>query len=154
MFFIKVSPSSLATSSLHPSTFISLVQYSITFSKYDTEDYFSIDNSFGSKEDMINLVEVAHENNIRVVLDGVFNHCSEKIRIKNNRGKVIHLVDEIKKCGKETPYYYWFEWEANEKWRGFANLLHIPILNTSNEDCVAYLLNVIEYWTKLINVDG
>lgn len=72
----------------------------------------------------------------------------------NNRGKVIHLVDEIKKCGKETPYYYWFEWETNEKWRGFANLLHIPILNTSNEDCVAYLLNVIEYWTKLINVDG
>lgn len=122
--------------------------------KYDTEDYFSIDNSFGSKEDMINLVEVAHENNIKVVLDGVFNHCSEKIRIQNNRGKVIHLVDEIKKCGKETPYYYWFEWETNEKWRGFANLLHIPILNTSNEDCVAYLLNVIEYWTKLIDVDG
>ena len=56
---------------------------------YDTRDYTKIDNRLGSNEDFANVVRTLHENGIKVVIDGVFNHvgrgffafalsCSEK----------------------------------------------------------------------------
>ena len=44
--------------------------------KYDTIDYYQIDPSFGTEEDLIALVDRAHALGIRVILDGVFNHSS------------------------------------------------------------------------------
>ena len=43
--------------------------------KYDTEDYYKIDPSFGDTVDLKELVSRCHNRGIRVVLDGVFNHC-------------------------------------------------------------------------------
>ena len=43
--------------------------------KYDTTDYEHVDPHFGSDEDLAELTEKAHGLGIRVVLDGVFNHC-------------------------------------------------------------------------------
>ena len=44
--------------------------------KYDTIDYYTIDPSFGTEEDLTELVEKAHAMGLRVILDGVFNHTS------------------------------------------------------------------------------
>lgn len=41
---------------------------------YDTRDYTKIDNRLGSNEDFANVVRTLHENGIKVVIDGVFNH--------------------------------------------------------------------------------
>jgi alpha-amylase len=41
---------------------------------YWTKDWTALDPNFGSKEDLKNLVEVAHKNGIRIVLDAVINH--------------------------------------------------------------------------------
>ncbi len=49
---------------------------SSSYHKYDINDYFSIDSSFGTMEDLKNLVKEAHKRNIKVILDGVFNHSS------------------------------------------------------------------------------
>lgn len=42
--------------------------------KYDTTDYFQIDDNFGSKEEFKKLVDEAHLREIRIILDCVFNH--------------------------------------------------------------------------------
>jgi hypothetical protein len=47
-----------------------------SYHKYDIIDYYSIDGTFGKAEDLARLVEAAHERGMKVVLDGVFNHCS------------------------------------------------------------------------------
>jgi alpha-amylase len=44
------------------------------FHGYWTKDWTTLDPNFGTKEDLKNLVEVAHKNGIRIVLDGVINH--------------------------------------------------------------------------------
>ena len=41
---------------------------------YDTRDYYTIDSRLGSNEDFESLCDTLHKRNIRVVLDGVFNH--------------------------------------------------------------------------------
>ena len=56
--------------------------------KYDTTDYTKIDPRFGDEETLIHLVGEAHKRGIRVMLDGVFNHCGyyfapwQDVRIK------------------------------------------------------------------------
>ena len=49
---------------------------SFSYHKYDAMDYFKIDPSFGTEEDLKHLVAHAHEKGIKVILDGVFNHSS------------------------------------------------------------------------------
>lgn len=46
-----------------------------SYHKYDTIDYFEVDPCLGTKEDLKELVQQSHERGIRVILDGVFNHC-------------------------------------------------------------------------------
>lgn len=41
---------------------------------YWTKDWTALDPNFGTKEELKILVEVAHKNGIRIVLDGVINH--------------------------------------------------------------------------------
>ena len=41
---------------------------------YDTRDYTKIDCRLGTNEDFEAVCDALHENGIRVVLDGVFNH--------------------------------------------------------------------------------
>ena len=49
---------------------------STTYHKYDAVDYFQIDPTFGTMEDLKALVKKAHSLDIKVILDGVFNHTS------------------------------------------------------------------------------
>lgn len=44
--------------------------------KYDTADYLTIDPDFGTLADWNNLVTSANAHNIKIILDGVFNHVS------------------------------------------------------------------------------
>ena len=45
---------------------------------YDVQDYYQIDPSFGTMEDMDELIARGREKGIRVVMDLVFNHTSEE----------------------------------------------------------------------------
>jgi len=44
------------------------------FHGYWTKDWTSLDPNFGTEEDLRELVDLAHENGIRIVLDAVINH--------------------------------------------------------------------------------
>ena len=122
--------------------------------KYDVTNYYEIDKMFGNDNDLVNLVEVAHKNGIRIVLDGVFNHCSDTLKVKGDNGEFVNIFDDLKKNGKESKYSNWVEWEDNNHWRGFANLSHMPILNTEDDECANYLINAAVYWTNKIKNDG
>lgn len=121
--------------------------------KYDTEDYYEVDKSFGSFEDLKGLVNVAHDNGIKVILDGVFNHCSDKLRIIRD-GERISLFKDITKNKKASKYRDWVFWESDTQWRGFAHLSHLPVLNTTCNDCADYLIDVAVYWSNALNIDG
>ena len=50
---------------------------SISSHRYDTSDYREIDPILGTQGDFEELVRVAEENDMHIVLDGVFNHVSD-----------------------------------------------------------------------------
>lgn len=112
-----------------------------TSHKYDTEDYFEIDPHFGTKEDLRELVDKAHQLGIRVMLDGVFNHIG---------WKSYQFQDALKK--KEgSKYYKWFHFRG-ESYLNFSP--HMPKLNTQVPEVEDYLLSVAKYWILETDIDG
>lgn len=78
--------------------------------KYDTTDYYQIDPSFGTTEDLKELVQKAHERGMKVVLDAVYNHTGREFlrlrifwkMVKNpNTGTGILLMDSHLKANGE-----------------------------------------------------
>ncbi|RDU22387.1 glycoside hydrolase family 13 protein [Anaerosacchariphilus polymeriproducens] len=123
--------------------------------KYDTTDYFKIDSHFGSEETFQSLVQEAHQRNIKVMLDGVFNHCGSKFE---------PWLDVVEK-GPDSEYWEWFlieEWPfdfskgaaRNKQYYSFAFCDQMPKLNTNNPKVRDYFIQVCETWIKKYDVDG
>ncbi len=114
--------------------------------KYDIEDYYAVDERFGGKEGLITLVKKAHERGVKVVMDAVFNHCSE-----NNA-----LFYDLKKKGETSKYKDWFIVKTFSPltYEKFASCDYMPKFNTSNEEVCKYLIEVAKYWTKELDLDG
>ena len=66
--------------------------------KYDTVDYTRIDPHFGDESDLVELINQAHKRGIRVILDGVFNHCGGGFR----------QFQDVVEHGEESPFRDWF----------------------------------------------
>lgn len=52
------------------------INKSQTYHKYDIDDYYQIDKSYGSIDDLKTLIKNAKERNIKIILDLVLNHSS------------------------------------------------------------------------------
>lgn len=124
-----------------------------TTHKYDTVDYYRIDPSFGTEQDLISLVERAHSLGLRVILDGVFNHTSTEF----------FAFEDVKKNGEKSEYLDWYYVESFPLRLGFGvrpNFLTfgyyggMPKLNQSNPDTAKYFIDVALYWLRRAHIDG
>ncbi|MBW6409364.1 glycoside hydrolase family 13 protein [Clostridium weizhouense] len=133
--------------------------------KYDTTNYYKIDPEFGDNETFKILVEEAHKRGIKVMLDGVFNHCGFlhpfwqdvcKNGINSKYYDCFYILDPSKsivqgdlknglpeECSKEKLNY-----------RTFAFTQSMPKWNTKNKIVRDYLIDVGCYWVKNYNIDG
>lgn len=123
---------------------------SISNHKYDISDYYQVDRQFGTNEDLKRLVQLAHRKNMRVVLDAVFNHCSDEIS---------QFQDVLKK-GKESEYFDWFVIYGDEvnkerdNYESFAACTYMPKWNTSNEAVQQYLIDIGTHYLTEYDIDG
>ncbi len=119
---------------------------SISNHKYDIRDYYEIDEQFGTKQDLKKLIEQAHLLGMKVVLDAVFNHCSE----------LLNLFQDVLKKGKASKYYDWFiiKNETPLQYEMFGACTYMPKFNTSNPEVCQYLIDIASYWIKAFDIDG
>ncbi|HET9909324.1 MAG TPA: glycoside hydrolase family 13 protein [Anaerolineales bacterium] len=139
--------------------------------RYHAYDYYTVDSILGGNRAFTELLEKAHRKNIRIVLDGVFNHAS--------RG--FWQFHHVLECGEDSPYKDWFlfdperlnrkkHWGAYPSpheqrllqhedsitaigYRGWWNLPALPKFNTKSPVVREFLFDVAEHWIKL-GVDG
>lgn len=122
-----------------------------SYHKYDTIDYFQVDPCFGSNEDLKSLVQSCHRKKIKVILDGVFNHC----------GAGFMAFRDVLENGKRSEYYDWF-YELPEEvslkdppeYAAFAYVKEMPKLNTGNLKVAAYFAGVGQFWIREADIDG
>ena len=119
---------------------------SVSNHKYDIGDYYKIDEHFGSKADLKELVGTAHSYGLRVVLDAVFNHCSERLS----------QFEDVKRNGKNSPYYDWFIVKSDDpfEYECFGSCLYMPKFNTSNDKVCDFLTDIGVYWIRECDIDG
>lgn len=116
--------------------------------RYNTFDYYRIDPKLGGLKDFHALLDVAHHNGIRVILDGVFNHC----------GRGFYPFVDLLENGEDSPYRSWFHplrfpldayspgaAEDYLAWWGFKSL---PKFNTSEPEVRRFLIGVARYWIE------
>ncbi|MEP3479355.1 MAG: glycoside hydrolase family 13 protein [Fuerstiella sp.] len=140
--------------------------------RYHTYDYMQVDPLLGGNAALRQLLDAAHARNIRIVLDGVFNHAS--------RGfwQFHHVLEN----GAASPYKDWFHMDpacmngerpfqpypsvdaqqalnsgqGSLEAIGYSAWWNLPALPKFNTNCKAvrdYLLEVATYWIKF-GIDG
>ena len=118
--------------------------------KYDIIDYMKVDEHFGTADDLRELVKKAHKKGIRVILDAVFNHCSDKSA---------YFRDVCKK-GRKSPYYEQFMIHGDKvslnprNYEVFADCVEMPRWNSSNRAAQEFLISVAVHYIKEFDIDG
>lgn len=118
--------------------------------KYATTDYYTIDPEFGTKEDFIELVNICHKNEIRIILDGVFNHVG------------IHFkpFEDVLEKQEKSIYKDWFyitEYPvtiSHHNYECVGGYKWMPKLNSSNLEVRKYILEVMDFWIREYHIDG
>ncbi|GAP14451.1 glycosidase [Longilinea arvoryzae] len=116
--------------------------------RYNTYDYLKIDPKLGDLRDFRALIDVAHQNGVRIVLDGVFNHV----------GRGFFAFNDILENQEHSPYRDWFHilkypveaYDSNDAttYVGWWKNSSLPKLNTSNLQVRRYLMQVARYWIE------
>ncbi len=116
--------------------------------RYNTSDYYKIEPRLGTMREFQALIDTAHSNNIKVVLDGVFNHV----------GRGFFAFVDVLENGNHSAYKDWFhihkmpleayhpgEATHYSGWWGHKSL---PKLNTANKEVRRYIMEVARYWIE------
>ncbi|MCL2003087.1 MAG: glycoside hydrolase family 13 protein [Oscillospiraceae bacterium] len=125
------------------------------YHKYDLLDYYHVDPCFGTDADFAEMTETLHKNGIRVMIDGVFNHC----------GWRFFAFDDVVRNGKSSKYADWFyrlEYPVIRPDNGddipgyecFAYERLMPKLDTANPEVAAYFCDVCRHWLREYKIDG
>ena len=120
---------------------------------YETTDYKKLDSRLGTNEDLTAFVAYCHEQGIKVIFDGVFNHT----------GRDFFAFKDIQVNRENSQYKDWYcnvnFWGNNEyndgfsydNWGGYNLLVK---LNQKNPAVVDYICDVIRFWVSEFDVDG
>ncbi|MEY8538446.1 alpha-glucosidase [Lactococcus muris] len=133
---------------------------------YDISDFYSIDERFGSLEDLKELLEKAHASGLKVIMDLVVNHTSDQ-----------HPWFIESKKSKNNPYRDYYHWadakpdEMPNNWQSFFGgsawtydekteqaYFHVfakeqPDLNWKNPQVRQEIYKMIRWWLEF-GVDG
>ena len=121
--------------------------------RYHTHDYYQVDPMLGGNQAFKELLDAAHDRNIKVVLDGVFNHAS--------RG--FFCFHDILENGPHSPWLDWFkieDWPLSPydgsqpaNYAGWDGNRALPEFNHDNPEVREYIMEIAEYWIKF-GIDG
>lgn len=127
------------------------VWQSPTYHKYDIVDYYHIEDHLGGRDGLAELVREAHRCGIRVILDAVFNHCSNENPI----------FQDVIRNGESSRYSKWFFIESYPvdpqkcNYDSFAGCVpQMPRFDTTNPEVIEYLTDAALYWTRELDIDG
>ena len=143
-----------------------------SYHRYDTTDYYAIDPLLGTEADFRELVQTAHDAGIRIILDGVFNHCGSQFPpfqdlVKKREASqyrdwfYAHTfpinLERKTRLIKEEGWSSWFEHEDGARsleYETFAFTPFMPRLRTSNPEVQQYFLDVALHWIREYDIDG
>lgn len=119
---------------------------------YDTRDYRDIDCRLGTNGDFKKVCTDFHKADIKVVLDGVFNHV----------GRGFWAFQDVLINRENSPYKDWFfinfggnsNYDDGLWYDGWEGHFELVKLNLHNEEVVNHIFECIKGWVKEFDIDG
>jgi cyclomaltodextrinase len=121
--------------------------------RYHTHDYYQVDPMLGGNQALRELIDAAHSRNLKIVLDGVFNHSS--------RG--FFFFHDVLENGSNSPWVNWFkiqDWprapydgSVPANYDAWAGIRSLPTFNHDHPDVKEYIMEIAEYWLEF-GIDG
>jgi neopullulanase len=127
--------------------------------RYNAYDYFAVDPLLGGEAALRELLDAAHARDIRVVLDGVFNHV----------GRGWWPFHHVLEAGGASPYRDWFFLDedvvegrepvtaygdgAPSGYRAWWGSPSLPKLRVDHPEVRAHLMAAAEHWIRF-GIDG
>lgn len=119
---------------------------------YNTRDFRKIDVRLGTNEDFAEVCKNLHAADIKVVLDGVFNHV----------GRGFWAFQDVLEKRWDSPYKDWFHisFDGNsnyndglwyEGWEGNYDLVK---LNLRHPDVKKHIFDSVRFWVENFDIDG
>ena len=134
-----------------------------TYHKYDVTDYYAIDPTFGTMDDLKELISLCHERDVKLILDLPINHTGIQHRwfknflnahMMNNPGNEYYDFYSWLPAGSKAPAGRHFAQATQAKVLYEANFSDsMPELNYDNEAVRQAMLDVAKFYLDL-GVDG
>ena len=130
---------------------------------YDIADYYGVDPDYGSLGDFVAFTHAAKQRGLRVLIDLVVNHTSDK-----------HRWFQSARSDPDSPYRDWYVWSKDKPanadegmvfpgvqtttwtWDDKADAYYFhrffdfqPDLNTANPAVMAEILKIMGFWIEL-----
>ena len=143
---------------------------------YATTDYYKVDPRFGTNDEYKRLIDEAHQNGLKVVMDMIFNHCGYyhpwvadlpskdwlntpewlEDQAKNNKDGIIKTNEKyLQTNGKLTTVLdpYASKFDLHQTVDGWF-VPTMPDLNQRNPHVLKYLIQNSEWWIETVGIDG
>lgn len=103
--------------------YLNPIHQAYTNHKYDAQDYFAVSEEYGTREDVVNLATNVNNRDMRLMLDGVFNHM----------GRTSPYFQEA----LSNPESKWREWYTIDPaykhgYQAWYNVPNLPEVNLEN----------------------
>jgi len=120
---------------------------------YDTRDFFWLDKRLGCNEDLKGVIKNCHDNGIKVVLDGVFNHT----------GREFWAFKDILQNRQNSQYVGWYnninfnnnngynDGFSYDGWNGHYSLVKLNLKNSAVKD---HIFDAVRMWIDYFDIDG
>ena len=149
---------------------------SSSFHGYATTDYYKVDPRFGTNDEYKRLIDEAHQNGLKVVMDMIFNHCGYyhpwvadlpskdwlntpewlEDQAKDNKDGIIKTNEKyLQTNGKLTTVFdpYASKFDLHQTVDGWF-VPTMPDLNQRNPHVLKYLIQNSEWWIETVGIDG
>ena len=122
--------------------------------RYNTADYKKVDPLLGTAEDFRALCDKAHEDGMKIVIDGVYSHTGDDSVYFNKWGRYPDLGAYQSPA---SPYYSWYSFGANhDKYACWWNIDTLPEVNEEDPGYMEFITGkdgVLDHWFSL-GADG
>jgi cyclomaltodextrinase / maltogenic alpha-amylase / neopullulanase len=111
---------------------------------YAVTDHFELRDAFGTEQDLRELVTAADARGLRVIMDFVPNHTSER--------HPYFLSAERR--GPASPYYDFYDRDAAGEVTTYFDWANLKNLNYDNPEVQRYMVEAFAYWVREFGIDG
>ena len=111
---------------------------------YEVIDYFDVRADYGTKDDLRELVREAHARDLRVLMDFVPSHTSDRHP---------YFLD-AQENGPASQYYDYYQRDAGGNYTYYFGYTHLPNLNFENQEVKNLIAEAMAYWVREFDIDG